>query len=109
MKSFHLGLFIIGTALAAYFAPAIVRLSQNAFYAHFSKDTPQGSRAQTEHDLVDETNEIFSITSDELSTFTGLPGSPGMYLSILGKVYDVKEGEKHYGPGSSYNFFVGAF
>ncbi|KAL3268184.1 hypothetical protein HHI36_007310 [Cryptolaemus montrouzieri] len=33
--------------------------------------------------------------------------SPYLYLSILGKVFDVTKGKKHYGPGASYNYFVG--
>jgi hypothetical protein len=31
----------------------------------------------------------------------------GLYLAILGKVYDVGKGEKFYGPGGSYHFFTG--
>ncbi|KAK7863809.1 hypothetical protein R5R35_003301 [Gryllus longicercus] len=31
----------------------------------------------------------------------------GLYLAILGEVYDVTKGEKHYGPGGSYHFFTG--
>ena len=30
-----------------------------------------------------------------------------LYLAILGKVYDVTKGGKHYAPGGSYDFFVG--
>lgn len=33
--------------------------------------------------------------------------SSGLYLAILGKVYDVGKGEKFYGPGGSYHFFTG--
>lgn len=32
-----------------------------------------------------------------------------LYLAILGKVYDVTAGAKHYGPGGSYEFFVGKY
>jgi len=31
----------------------------------------------------------------------------GLYLAILGKVYDVGKGEKFYGPEGSYHFFTG--
>ncbi|PNF29693.1 hypothetical protein B7P43_G13060 [Cryptotermes secundus] len=34
-------------------------------------------------------------------------GSKGLYLAILGKVYDVGKGEKFYGPSGSYHFFTG--
>jgi hypothetical protein len=30
-----------------------------------------------------------------------------LHLAILGSVYDVSKGEKHYKPGGSYDFFVG--
>jgi hypothetical protein len=30
-----------------------------------------------------------------------------LYLAVLGKVYDVSTGAKHYQPGGSYDFFVG--
>lgn len=32
-----------------------------------------------------------------------------LYLAILGSIYDVTEGKKHYGIGSPYNYFVGKF
>ncbi|MGH0169828.1 UNVERIFIED_CONTAM: hypothetical protein FKN15_067622 [Acipenser sinensis] len=43
----------------------------------------------------------------ELSRYNGQQGSPGVYLSILGQVFDVGKGHKHYGPGGSYHFFAG--
>ncbi len=30
-----------------------------------------------------------------------------LYLAVLGDVYDVSAGSKHYQPGGSYDFFVG--
>ncbi|XP_048412872.1 neuferricin isoform X4 [Stegostoma tigrinum] len=47
------------------------------------------------------------FTKSELSRYTGEKGSPGLYLAILGQVFDVKKGKKHYGPGGSYSFFSG--
>lgn len=47
------------------------------------------------------------FTSDELAQYDGEANSKGLYLAILGKVYDVSKGKKHYGPGGSYHFFVG--
>lgn len=41
-----------------------------------------------------------------LSEFNGLNGKP-IYLGILGKVYDVSKGYKHYGPNGAYNYFAG--
>ncbi|KAM4702468.1 neuferricin [Discoglossus pictus] len=44
---------------------------------------------------------------EELSRYTGGEGSPGIYLAVLGQVFDVQKGHKHYGPGGSYSFFTG--
>uniref|UniRef100_A0A1L8DZ45 Putative heme/steroid binding protein n=1 Tax=Nyssomyia neivai TaxID=330878 RepID=A0A1L8DZ45_9DIPT len=47
------------------------------------------------------------FTLDELSKYTGANGSKGLYIAIMGTVYDVEKGRKHYGPGGSYHFFAG--
>ncbi|XP_078403972.1 neuferricin isoform X1 [Cetorhinus maximus] len=47
------------------------------------------------------------FTKSELSRYNGEKGSPGLYLAILGQVFDVSRGKKHYGPGGSYSFFAG--
>lgn len=49
------------------------------------------------------------LTEDELSLYNGEPNSKGLYLAILGEVFDVERGRKHYGPGGSYHFFTGKF
>lgn len=46
------------------------------------------------------------FTKDELSRFTGVENSD-VYLAILGDVFDVTEGRKHYGEGGGYHFFTG--
>lgn len=50
-------------------------------------------------------NKVF--TKHELANYNGDKNSPGLYLSILGSVYDVEKGRKHYGPGCAYSYFVG--
>ncbi|XP_031663773.1 neuferricin isoform X3 [Oncorhynchus kisutch] len=47
------------------------------------------------------------IIKDELSLYTGEENSKGLYLAILGQVFDVEKGMKHYGPGGGYRFFAG--
>ncbi|XP_055055398.1 neuferricin [Misgurnus anguillicaudatus] len=47
------------------------------------------------------------LTEDELSLYNGEQNSKGLYLAILGQVFDVERGRKHYGPGGSYHFFTG--
>lgn len=45
----------------------------------------------------------------ELSQFDGEEGSKGLYLAILGQVFDVHKGHKHYGLGGAYHFMAGNF
>lgn len=46
------------------------------------------------------------FTVDELALYDGVEHDE-LYLSILGSVYDVSKGVKHYGPDGAYNFFIG--
>ncbi|XP_060911865.1 neuferricin isoform X1 [Labrus mixtus] len=43
----------------------------------------------------------------ELSLYDGEEGSKGLYLGILGQVFDVHKGHKHYGPGGAYRCMAG--
>lgn len=47
------------------------------------------------------------FSRDELTSYDGSEGSKGLCIAVLGSVYDVSAGKKHYGPGSSYSFFSG--
>ncbi|KAE8288001.1 Neuferricin Cytochrome b5 domain-containing protein 2 Precursor [Larimichthys crocea] len=47
------------------------------------------------------------LSSRELSLYDGEEGSRGLYLAILGQVFDVNKGHKHYGPGGAYHFMAG--
>eukprot|EP00193_Tetraselmis_chui_P001762 CAMPEP_0177752152 /NCGR_PEP_ID=MMETSP0491_2-20121128/764_1 /TAXON_ID=63592 /ORGANISM="Tetraselmis chuii, Strain PLY429" /LENGTH=295 /DNA_ID=CAMNT_0019267331 /DNA_START=72 /DNA_END=959 /DNA_ORIENTATION=+ len=47
-----------------------------------------------------------AFTQDELSKFTGAGDTP-IYISILGQVFDVTKGRRHYGPGQAYSVFAG--
>lgn len=49
------------------------------------------------------------LSSHELSLYDGQEGSRGLYLAILGQVFDVHKGYKHYGPGGPYHFMTGDF
>lgn len=49
------------------------------------------------------------LSSRELSQYDGEEGSQGLYLAILGRVFDVQKGHKHYGPGGAYHFMAGDF
>jgi hypothetical protein len=45
------------------------------------------------------------FTKEELKKYAD--ASKGLYLAILGKVYDVGKGEKFYGHTGKYHFFTG--
>lgn len=47
------------------------------------------------------------MSNDELSFYNGKQGSDGLFLALLGQIFDVKKGEKHYGPGGAYHFMAG--
>lgn len=47
------------------------------------------------------------FSKKELAKFTGKKDSSGLYIAILGEVFDVSKGEKHYGPEGGYSFFAG--
>ncbi|XP_023688717.2 neuferricin [Paramormyrops kingsleyae] len=47
------------------------------------------------------------LNQQDLSRYDGEVGSQGLYLSVLGQVFDVSKGRRHYGPGGAYHFFAG--
>ncbi|XP_069556827.1 neuferricin [Brachyistius frenatus] len=47
------------------------------------------------------------LSKRDLSLYDGQEGSDGLYLAILGQVFDVHKGNKHYGPGGAYHFMAG--
>ena len=54
---------------------------------------------------TDATDQIF--TKEDLAQYGGTEGSLGLYLGILGLVYDVSKGQRFYEPGGGYGFFAG--
>nr|XP_033329836.1 neuferricin [Megalopta genalis] len=55
---------------------------------------------------ISETNVGHKVfTQNELKKYINL--EDGLYISILGQVFDVTKGAKHYGPGASYHVFTG--
>ena len=47
------------------------------------------------------------FTEDELAKHDGSDPSLPIYIVVLGRVYDVEKGRKHYAPESGYNVFAG--
>ncbi|KAF4514176.1 UNVERIFIED_CONTAM: hypothetical protein B566_EDAN019346, partial [Ephemera danica] len=46
------------------------------------------------------------MTKQELKEYDGSEDSKGIYVAILGSVFDVGTGRQHYGPGGGYSFFA---
>lgn len=57
-------------------------------------------------DLSHQTKEQNIYTIEELSQFDGVNKEP-LYLAILGSIYDVTQGRKHYEKGAPYHYFIG--
>ncbi|NXA03776.1 NEUFC protein, partial [Sapayoa aenigma] len=47
------------------------------------------------------------LSPAELRRYRGEPGQPGLYLALLGRVFDVQRGRRHYGPGGAYSALAG--
>ncbi|XP_061461448.1 neuferricin isoform X2 [Rhineura floridana] len=47
------------------------------------------------------------LSAADLGRYTEAEGGAGLYLAVLGQVFDVQRGRKHYGPGGAYSFFAG--
>ena len=47
------------------------------------------------------------LSAEELGRHDGSKGSPGLYVALLGRVFDVGRKADVYGPGGGYAFFSG--
>ncbi|KAM6242156.1 neuferricin isoform 2-T2 [Porphyrio hochstetteri] len=47
------------------------------------------------------------MSAPELARYRGAAGEPGLYLAVLGRVFDVERGRRHYGPGGPYSGLAG--
>ncbi|VDD84884.1 unnamed protein product, partial [Enterobius vermicularis] len=57
--------------------------------------------------LKEDLHSLPVFTSEQLALFDGSRPSKGVYLALLGRVYNVEKGRKHYAPGGGYHFFAG--
>lgn len=49
---------------------------------------------------------LFSV--EELKKYNGID-RPDLYLAVVGNIYNVSGKSQFYGPGQTYNFFVGLY
>lgn len=53
-----------------------------------------------------DSNLVRLLSSRELDRYCG-EGDSGIYLAIMGQIFDVERGRKHYGPGGAYHVMAG--
>lgn len=87
-------LIIICCVVTAFLWP---NLRKNIVTEFTPAEDTQSMKSQTDHKL---------FTVEELALFDGV-NNKQLYLSILGSVFDVSKGARHYGVDGSYNYFVG--
>jgi predicted heme/steroid binding protein len=59
------------------------------------------------HSTTTDESALPMLTLEELKQYDGSDPSKPVYLSIMGQIYDVSAGMKHYGPKGSYHAFAG--
>lgn len=79
----------------------------NDLVAHFNSGDQLVSKDDSINNSDDRNPELL-FTADKLRQFSG-EGTDKIYLSILGKVFDVTKGKKYYGLGGNYHGFAGIF
>ncbi|XP_046396960.1 neuferricin isoform X2 [Ischnura elegans] len=77
----------------------VSRLIHGFYLTGKSKDGIPLSNSKTEKTVL--------LSSEELKKYGGSGRNGKLYLSILGKIFDVTKGKKHYGEGGGYSFFTG--
>lgn len=87
-------LIILCCVITAFLWP---NLRKNIVTEFTPADDSQFAKSTTDQKL---------FTVEELALFDGV-NNKQLYLSILGSVYDVSKGGKHYGADGNYNYFVG--
>ena len=88
----------VAAALLVAAAAALVAYCMHSLAPQPAESPPVNAPAATPHEI---------FTPEQLAPFTGKPKGTPIYLAILGDVFDVTEGRKHYGPQSGYSFYAG--
>ncbi|XP_073828318.1 neuferricin homolog [Musca autumnalis] len=92
-------LVIILGIVAGIYYPQIIEKLQSTFLGQSVDVSFESAQQQQQYQ-----EKLF--TKEELAQFNGENDGP-LYLALLGRVYNVTRGAKHYGSGCEYNFFVG--
>ncbi|GMS90720.1 hypothetical protein PENTCL1PPCAC_12895, partial [Pristionchus entomophagus] len=78
------------------------------FSAPLKKSKRNMAEGETFDPLVSQGKDgVNVLTPEQLGLFDGSRDSRPVYLAVVGRVYDVDKGKKHYGKGGGYSFFAG--
>ncbi|KAM9385938.1 neuferricin [Pholidichthys leucotaenia] len=80
--------------MLSYVVVAVIAVSVAVLFIPFENDPPPEPVVRL-------------LSRQALSQYDGEEGSKGLYLALLGRVFDVHSGQKHYGPGGAYHFMAG--
>lgn len=97
-------LILLLAIFSAIFWPQI---KQHYYGYIISESGATGASEKSDDKTASNVVDVQLFTKDELSKYNGDENSIGLYLAIMGSVYDVQKGVKHYGIGGSYHFFAG--
>lgn len=98
-------LIILLAIFAGVFYPQIVEKIKSLIFDLSSSSSPIDTDPIALKFSADSNIKLFS--KEALAEFNGEDEKKPIYLSILGSVYDVSKGKKHYGSGCSYSYFAG--
>ncbi|VDP14106.1 unnamed protein product [Soboliphyme baturini] len=99
--------FLLSFALNYYGLDGFDKLTAVLCTAKGEDGFGRGERNTIDSRPSEKATRVRVFEEDELRQYDGSIGSPGLYLALLGQVFDVQKGEKHYGPRGSYSFFAG--
>lgn len=60
------------------------------------------------NDIPEVPKKVYIFTDQELAQYNGIQ-QERIYLSVIGSVFDVTKGRKHYKKGASYHYFAGNY
>lgn len=103
VRQHYLILFI--AIFSAIFWPQI----REQYYGYIIGDTGTSEKIveKTVGKSATKVPKVKLFTNEDLAKYNGGENSLGLYLGIMGSVYDVQKGAKHYGVGGGYHFFSG--
>ncbi|XP_035290329.1 neuferricin isoform X1 [Anguilla anguilla] len=90
-----------------YFILTVISASIVFLSVHYDLDSIYENTVSLLFSVGRRKEEVRLLGENDLSLYNGESDSNGLYLSVLGQVFDVSRGREHYGPGGGYHLFAG--